>query len=132
MKDNISDMLTRITNGQKANLLEITLFWPTPNYCINILKLLQEEGFIRGFKKIILNKKQSILVLLKYTSSQRPIVKRIDRLSVPGKRMFCKSKSLWKINNGKGILIVSTSQGFITDNTARFLNLGGEIICCVE
>ena len=46
--------------------------------------------------------------------------------------MFCKSKSLWKINNGKGILIVSTSQGFITDSTARFLNLGGEIICCVE
>ena len=132
MKDNISDMLTRISNGQKANLLEISLFWPTPNYCINILKLLQKEGYIRGFKKIILNNKKYIFVLLKYTSSQIPLIKRIERISMPGQRIFSKSQTLWKVNNGKGILIISSSKGFITDNEARFLNLGGEIICSIQ
>ena len=67
MKDNISDMITRIRNGQKAKLFEIVLFWPTPKICLNILDLLKNEGFISGYKKVALNNKTYIYVLLKYT-----------------------------------------------------------------
>jgi small subunit ribosomal protein S8 len=132
MKDYISDMLTRIRNGQKANLNEILLFWPTPKFCIKLLTIFQNEGFIRGFKKIIINEKTYILVLLKYTELQNPIIRKIERISKPGKRVYISSKNLWKLNNGKGVLILSTPKGLMTDSQSRFINLGGELICYIE
>jgi small subunit ribosomal protein S8 len=132
MKDYISDMLTRIRNGQKANLNEILLFWPTPNFCIKLLTIFQKEGFIRGFKKITINEKIYILVLLKYTELQNPIIRKIERISKPGKRVYISSKNLWKLNNGKGVLILSTPKGLVTDTQSRISNLGGELICYIE
>lgn len=132
MKDNISDMITRIRNGQKANLFEVSLFWPTPKICINILNLLKNEGYIRGHRKIILNNKECVSVLLKYTEFQEPIIKKIKRVSTPGKRIYVKSKSFWKINNGIGIYVVSTTKGLHTDTENRFLNLGGEVLFYIE
>jgi len=132
MKDNISDMLTRIRNGQKANLLEIELFWPTPKFCIKILELLQKEGFIRGIRFTVINDKRFVTVLLKYSEIQKPVIKKIERISKPGKRIFSTSKLFWKINNGKGIFLISTPKGLITDNIARLWNLGGEVICYIE
>ena len=132
MKDNISDMITRIRNGQKANLFEVLLFWPTPKICINILNLLKNEGYIRGYRNIIVNNKQCISVLLKYTEFQEPIIKKIRRVSTPGKRIYVKSKSFWKINNGIGVFIVSTPNGLHTDAENRFLNLGGEVLFYIE
>ena len=132
MHDNISDMLTRIRNGQKSKAFEVILFWPTPLACIKILNLLQEEGYIRGYRKIISNNKECCSVLLKYTEFQEPIIKKIKRISTPGKRIYVKSKSFWKINNGKGVYIVSTPLGLCTDVENRFLNVGGEVLFYIE
>lgn len=132
MKDNISDMITRIRNGQKAHLFEIKLFWPTSKICIEILNLLQIEGFIRGYKKIIDKDKTIITVLLKYTEFNEPLIKKIERVSTPGKRIYIKSKSFWKLNSGRGLYIISTPQGIQTDSTNRFLNLGGEVLFYIE
>jgi small subunit ribosomal protein S8 len=132
MKDNISDMITRIRNGQKAGLLSIPLFWPTPKFCLKILDLLQQEGFIRGYKKILLNQKIFYFVLLKYTEEQVPTIKKIERISKPGKRVYSSSKNFWKINNGCGLLIISSPKGLLSDNKARIFNQGGEIILYIE
>lgn len=132
MKDNISDMLTRIRNGQKANLLEITLFWPTPQVCINLLNIFQKEGFIRGFKKTYINGKTNVIVLLKYTDTQMPVINKIERISKPGCRYYISVKSLWKMNNGKSVGFISTPKGIVTDIQARNLNLGGELLCFIE
>jgi small subunit ribosomal protein S8 len=132
MKDNISDMLTRIRNGQKANLLEVPLFWPTPNFCIDLLTLFQREGYIRGFNKKIINNKEYFTILLKYTDQNRPLIQKIIRISKPGKRIYSTGKTVWKVNNGKGIYIFSTPYGLMTDNNARHYNIGGEIICYIE
>ena len=132
MRDNISDLLTRIRNGQRAKLYEIVLFWPTPKVCLNILDLLKNEGFIRGYKKTLHNNKQTITVLLKYTYLNEPLIKKIERVSTPGKRIFVKSKSFWKINTGQGVYIISTPMGIQTDSTNRFLNLGGEVLFYIE
>jgi len=132
MKDHISDMLTRIRNGQKANLLEINLFWPTPNFCIKILILFQLHGFIRGFKKTVINNKLYITVLLKYVGFQNPIIKKIQRISTSGKRIYSSSRNLWKLNNGLGLFLISTPKGLLTDQEARFLNVGGEVICYIQ
>ena len=132
MRDNISDMITRIRNGQKAHLFEITLFWPTPQICIKILNILKAEGFIRGYKQITENGKTVVLVLLKYTEFNTPLIKKIERVSTPGKRIYVKSKSFWKLNTGKGVYIISTPIGIHTDTTNRFLNLGGEVLFYIE
>ena len=132
MKDNFSDMITRIRNGQKAKLFEVSLFWPTPKICLNVLNVLKNEGYIRGYRKIVLNNKTFISVLLKYTALQEPIIKKIERVSTPGKRIYIKSKSFWKMNTGRGIFIVSTSKGLHTDSENRFLNIGGEVLFYVE
>lgn len=132
MRDNISDLLTRIRNGQRAKLYEIVLFWPTPKVCINILDLLKNEGFIRGYKKTLHDNKQTITVLLKYTYLNEPLIKKIERVSTPGKRIFIKSKSFWKLNTGRGIYVVSTPTGLHTDTENRFLNLGGEVLFYIE
>lgn len=132
MRDNISDLLTRIRNGQHAKLYEIVLFWPTPKVCLNILDLLKNEGFIRGYKKTLHNNKQTVTVLLKYTYLNEPLIKKIERISTPGKRIFVKSKSFWKLNTGRGIYVVSTPIGLQTDTVNRFLNLGGEVLFYIE
>lgn len=132
MKDSLSDMLTRIRNGQQAKLMEIPLFWPTSRFCLRVLKSLQKEGYIRGIKKGISNEKSVIFVLLKYTENQHPIISKIIRISKPGKRIYSASKNFWKINNGKGIFFISTSYGLVTDREARRLNVGGEIVFYIE
>ena len=132
MKDNISDMITRIRNGQKAKLFEVLLFWPTPKICLNILDILKNEGYIIGYRKIVSNNKICISILLKYTEFQEPVIKKIERVSTPGKRIFVKSKSFWKINNGRGVYIISTPSGIHTDAENRFLNLGGEVLFYIE
>ena len=132
MKDNISDMITRIRNGQKSKLFEVLLFWPTPKVCFKVLDLLKQEGYIRGYKKIEFNNKIHIKVLLKYTEFQEPLIKKIERVSSPGKRIYVKSKSFWKVNNGRGVFIISTPSGLQSDSSSRFLNLGGEVIFYIE
>ena len=131
MRDNISDMLARIKNGQQAKLFEINLFSPVPKVCLQILNLLYKEGYIRGFKKVYINKKLHIKVLLKYDLEGNPVIKKISRVSKRGRRIYTSIKSVWKIISGLGTFILSTPKGILTDNDARILNAGGEIICYI-
>jgi small subunit ribosomal protein S8 len=94
MRDNISDMLARIKNGQQAKLFEINLFSPVPKVCLQILNLLYKEGYIRGFKKVYINKKLHIKVLLKYDLEGNPVIKKISRVSKPGRRIYTSIKSV--------------------------------------
>ena len=94
MRDNISDMLTRIRNGQQARLFEITLFSPVPKVCLQILNILYKEGYIRGFKKFYKKKKLYIKVLLKYDLEGNPVIEKIARVSKPGRRVYSSIKPL--------------------------------------
>jgi len=94
MTDILSDMLTRIRNGQKASLVEVLLFNPMPTRCRQVLILLQKEGFILGFKNVVINNKEYVSVLLKYTLNNVPLITKIKRVSTSGKRIYCKSKHL--------------------------------------
>lgn len=131
MKDNLSDMLARIKNGQKAKLFEIYLFSPVPKICFKTLDLLYQEGYIRGFKKIYNNKKLCVKVLLKYDLEGNPVITKIGRVSKPGRRIYTSVKSIWKIKSGLGMFILSTPKGILTDSDARMLNTGGEVLCYI-
>ena len=115
--DTISDMLTTIRNG----LLLSKEFVKTPSSKIklNLLKILQEEGFIKSFKENEIKKGiKEIKIDLSYTNG-KPAIKIISRISKPGRRVYSKLKDLPSYFKGYGVTIVTTSKGIMTDNDAR-------------
>jgi small subunit ribosomal protein S8 len=127
MQDPISDMLTRIRNGQMAKHEFVKL--PSSTVKLKLLKVLSDEGYIKSYE---FNEgvKPTVTVELKYFNHV-PVITALKRISRPGLRVYRGSKDLPKVLNGLGVAIVSTSQGMLSDRVARKLNLGGEVICTV-
>ena len=126
--DPIGDMITRIRNAQLRALNNVTI--PSSKFRARILDVLKQEGYIANYKISSDNKKESLLVDLKY-SNGLPVIKEIKRVSKPGRRIYAKADSIAKIQNGLGLAIISTSMGIMSDNDAKTKNIGGEIICRV-
>ena len=126
--DPVGDMITRIRNAQLRALNNVTI--PSSKFRAKILDVLKQEGYIANYKISSDNKRESLLVDLKY-SNGLPVIKEIKRVSKPGRRIYAKAGSIAKIQNGLGLAIVSTSMGIMSDNDAKTKNIGGEIICRV-
>ena len=127
--DPIGDMLTRIRNAQMRLLNNVKI--PGSKFRAKILDVLKREGYIIDYK-IVNDSKSfgSLSVDLKYNNGL-PVIKEINRVSKPGRRVYAKATSIPKIQNGLGVAIVSTSKGIMTDDEARNKKVGGEIICRV-
>lgn len=128
MQDPISDMLTRIRNGQDASKRSVTM--PASKKKITIAKLLKEEGYITNYSTETVDQKDVMTIELKYLNN-RPVIDSVKRFSKPSRRMYRSSEDLPVIQGGYGILVVSTSRGVMTDRAARKLGIGGEILCAV-
>jgi small subunit ribosomal protein S8 len=128
MSDPISDMLTRIRNAQMAE--KITVAMPSSKIKTAIAKVLQEEGYVDGFKVIDHDGKPTLEIGLKYYAD-RPVIEKIQRVSRPGLRVYKGSEDIPRVMNGLGIAIVSTSKGLMTDRSARANGIGGEVLCIV-
>ena len=127
--DTISDMLTTIRNG--LLLSKEFVCTPSSKFKLNVLKVLQEEGYITSFKENEIQKGiKEIKITLSYVNGH-PSIKLISRISKPGRRVYSKLKDLPSYFKGYGITIVSTSKGVMTDKKARISNLSGEILCQV-
>jgi small subunit ribosomal protein S8 len=127
MTDPISDMLTRIRNALMAMKNELEM--PSSKMKVEIAKLLKEEGYIDNYR-IIPDIKQNILKLtLKYGQEEKRIITGLERVSKPGRRMYCSKDKIPEVLNGLGINILSTSKGVITGEKARKIGVGGEILC---
>ena len=128
LSDPIGDMLARIKNSQMRSQKKVEM--PSSKFKTKIAEVLKEEGFIIDFKVEENEKKQNLIIMLKYNFGN-PVINTIERVSKPGRRIFSSAESLPKINNGLGIAIVSTPKGVMTDIDARKKRIGGEIICKV-
>lgn len=128
MTDPISDMLTRIRNGQVAEKVSVRM--PASRVKSAIAKVLKDEGYIEDFTESG-DVKRVLEVKLKYFEG-RPVIERVQRMSVPGCRRYAGKDELPRVEQGMGIAIVSTSKGIMTDRAARSAGLGGEIICTVS
>mgnify|MGYP001299036960 CR=1 FL=1 len=127
--DPISDMITRIRNAQMRLLNNVKI--PNSKFRTKILEVLKKEGYISDFKILSDSKnKNNLSVDLKYNNGL-PVIKEINRVSKPGRRVYASANSIPKIQNGLGLAIVSTSKGIMSDDEARNQNIGGEIICRV-
>lgn len=129
MSDPLSDMLTRIRNGQKAGKVSVAA--PYSKFRKSVCDVLEAEGYIRGSRILeIGNNKKDLEIDLKYSEGQGAI-REIIRVSKPGRRDYKKVKSMPRFYNGLGMLIVSTPQGVMPDYKARAANVGGEVLCKV-
>ncbi len=128
MSDPISDMLTRIRNAQQAE--KTTVSMPSSKLKAAIAQVLQEEGYVEGFKVVTNEGKATLEIGLKYYAD-RPVIEKIQRVSRPGLRIYKGSGEIPKVMNGLGIAIVSTSKGLMTDRKARAKGIGGEVLCIV-
>jgi small subunit ribosomal protein S8 len=128
--DTISDMLTRIRNATmvKHQIVQI----PVTKIAVAITAILKEEGFIEDFERYEENKREYLLLSLKYTGNSRnSVISEIKRISKPGLRVYKNSKELPKVLDGLGIAIMSTSKGVMTNVKAKDLGVGGEILCSI-
>ena len=122
----VSDLVTRIRNGYLVRRAVISS--PVSNLRESILKILKDEGFILNYSKIKdENSFERFDILLKYHYSN-PVVSEVSVVSKPGRRVYCGSKEIPSVKNGLGLVVISTSQGIISDHEARNKNLGGEIL----
>lgn len=129
MSDPLGDMLTRIRNGQQARKPVIACPWAVLRE--NVCKVLQDEGFIRGYKVVDLGgNKKELSIELKYDQGE-PVIRELKRISKPGRRVYSKKKDLPLYYNGLGISVISTPNGVMADHKARSENVGGEILCQV-
>lgn len=129
MTDPITDMFNRIRNAQAV--LHPTVDIPFSNIKLKIAELLQEGGFISGFKKRGRKGKRTLRVQLIYNSQQQAGIIGFKRISKPGQRIYQKSKEIKSVRNGYGVAIISTTKGLITDKEARKSNIGGEVMAKV-
>jgi small subunit ribosomal protein S8 len=103
---------------------------PASNNLKSILEILKKENYIDNYKFIADNKQGILRIYLKYILD-RPAIRNIQRVSRPGLRKYAKSKKVPVVLRGKGLAIVSTSAGILTNQEAREKNLGGEIIAYI-
>lgn len=126
-------MLNRIRNANLVQHLFVSI--PHTNITESLTKVLIKENLIKNFKFYKKDKKNLIIIGLRYhigfQGEMIPVIKEIQSVSKPGLRVYKKAKSITRILNGFGIAVISTSSGLITDQVARDLNLGGEVLCYI-
>jgi len=129
MSDPLGDMLTRVRNGQQAE--KVIVDCPFSKLRENVCNVLRDEGFIRGYKvEEFEGNKKNLQIQLKYADGQG-VIRKINRVSKPGRRVYTNVKTMPRFYNGLGVLVVSTPQGIMSDHKARAANVGGEILCQV-
>lgn len=127
--DPIADMLTRIRNAIEVRHTQVTA--PSSKMKVAIANVLREQGYIQGYD-VTKDRPQPVLrIWLKYTDDGEPVITVLQRVSKPGCRVYAGKRDLPRVLSGMGIAILSTSQGVMTDKSARRLGIGGEVLCYV-
>ncbi|MFN3892882.1 MAG: 30S ribosomal protein S8 [Beijerinckiaceae bacterium] len=129
MNDPLGDMLTRIRNAQMRRKNKVST--PGSRLRQHVLDVLKDEGYIRGYSTTDYgNGRTEFEIELKYHEGQ-PVIREIERVSKPGRRVYSAVTAMPRVANGLGITIVSTPKGVMADHSAREQNVGGEVLCRV-
>ena len=129
IQDPLGDMLTRIRNAQQRGKSKVNC--PASKLRSRVLDVLKHEGYIRDYATVQKGTaKAEIEIELKYFDGA-PVIREIQRVSKPGRRIYASVDTLPTVYNGLGISILSTPKGVMSDNEARAQHVGGEVICTV-
>ena len=129
MTDPIADMLTRLRNANSAYHDSVTM--PASKIKSHIAEILQQEGYIAGWRVEDAEVGKNLVVILKYGNTRERSIAGIKRVSKPGLRVYAKKDNLPKVLGGLGVAIISTSGGLLTDKQAKMRGVGGEVLAYV-
>lgn len=127
--DPIADLLTRIRNASNAGLPMVEV--PASKLKVEVVKLLQQEGYLRSHELRENGSVKTLRVLLKYDEQGYPLIRKLVRVSRPGLRKYFKVDNLPRILGGAGTAVISTPKGLLSDRQARKERVGGEVLCYV-
>jgi small subunit ribosomal protein S8 len=128
MSDPLGDMLTRIRNAQMRR--KSTVSSPGSRLRQGVLDVLQAEGYIRGYSTVEQDGRSELEIELKYYDGE-PVIREIQRVSRPGRRVYSSVRTIPRVASGLGVSILSTPKGVLSDSDAREQNVGGEVLCRV-
>lgn len=127
--DPIGDMICKIKNALMAKHEKVNIL-PSKEK-LEIIKILKNEGYIKNFKKVVEEDVTYIRIFLKYDDSGKSVLDGMKRISTPGRRFYMGYKTIPRLYNGIGTVIVSTSTGITTGKKAVERKVGGEVLCSV-
>ena len=129
MTDPIADLLTRIRNAQVAKHKTVDV--PASRMKVAIVTILKDEGFVDSFNLVAADVQEAIRIQLKYGAGGERAIQGLERVSRPGRRVYCGKDEIPRVLDGLGLTILSTPKGVLTGKTCRRLGVGGEILCNV-
>jgi small subunit ribosomal protein S8 len=127
LSDPIGDMLTRIRNGLRAGHAEVMM--PGSKMKCAVAEVLKTAGYIRDYT-VAGEKPTTLTIVLKYLDDE-PVIEGLRRISKPSRRVYVGSSDIPRVQGGLGVALLSTSNGIMSDRTARKANVGGEVLCYV-
>ena len=123
--DLLSDGLTILRNGVVSKKDDVSM--PYSGLLAKVFDVLKAEGYIENFRKIEENNKASLKVYLKYVN-KKSVISKIRRISKPSLRVYVQKDKVPSVLKGRGLALVSTPQGLLTDKQARANSTGGEVL----
>jgi small subunit ribosomal protein S8 len=128
MTDPIADMLTRIRNAVTAKHTRVDM--PASRIKADIARILQDEGYIQGFKLVEeAGAPKTLRLVLKYGPRGERLITGIERISRPGRRVYFGRQDVPQVLGGLGTSILTTSRGVMTGREAVKVGVGGEVLC---
>lgn len=127
LTDPVADLLTRIRNAVRSHHAKVDM--PSSKLKLEIVRILQDEGYVGGFKVNEENGRPFLKVQLKYGPNDQPVISNLRRVSQPGCRVYIGRHQIRPVLGGLGISILSTPRGVMTGREARKLGVGGEFLC---
>jgi len=125
--DTIADMLTTIRNAQAVK--KETAYVPYSKLKMSIAEILAREGFIKSASRKGKKNRKVISVELKYEEDGMPAINSIRRVSRPSKRVYLPLNKIRSVRGGRGLRVLTTPKGVLSDREARKEKVGGEVVC---
>jgi small subunit ribosomal protein S8 len=129
MTDPIADLLARIRNAQRARHRQLLV--PGSRVKLEIVKILTDSGYLEGHETVEEDKRMAIRIQLKYARDGEAAITGMERISRPGRRVYCGKAEIPRVLDGLGITIISTPHGVMTGAACSRRGVGGEVLCNV-
>lgn len=129
VSDPIADMICTMKNAWRVKKDSVTVYYS--HIKADIVKILQQEGFVARHELVQTDNKRYIKVFLKYNDEGESVITDMKRRSTPGKREYIEKRLIPKVKNGFGVSVLSTNRGVMTGKQARMQNVGGEVLCYI-
>ncbi len=127
LTDPVADLLTRIRNANSIGRKSVDI--PASKLKVHIVQVLKDEGFIAGYEVLEGEPRSTLRVRLRYGPDGEQVIRSIQRVSKPGRRIYRRADDIKPALRGMGMFVMSTPRGVLSDRQAREAHVGGEILC---